>query len=51
MICYACQKGMLKQDYASTIYCPACNTKWNCNFLKGASSRARFKYDMERTNF
>ena len=33
-ICYACNKGTLKQDYANTIYCPVCKSKWSNNYLR-----------------
>ena len=32
-ICYACQTGMLKQDYPNCIYCEACGAKWYNNYL------------------
>ena len=35
MICAACQNASVKQDYADTVYCPSCNSKWKNYSLSG----------------
>lgn len=32
-ICYACQTGILRQDYPNCIYCESCGAKWYNNYL------------------